>query len=122
MKGSTNLMAEFFKAHPHVIGRPTWGTRDWFGFEKSEVQWFEERGCEIVKVCAGPGDVILWDSRTMHWNCVPETQNIRAIVCEFPLILSRYVYTILVWLIGDHRCMLYSSKFCKPGSTADKSR
>jgi hypothetical protein len=86
MKGSTNSMAEFFKTHPHVIGRPTWGTRDWFGFEKSELQWFEERGCEIIKVCAEPGDVVLWDSRTMHWNCVPETQNIRAVICEFLLI------------------------------------
>jgi hypothetical protein len=96
MKGSTNLMGEFFKAHPQVIGRPTWGTRDWFGFEKSEVPWFEERGCEIVKVCAEPGDVILWDSRTMHWNCVPETQNIRAIICESPLILNRCMLVRLI--------------------------
>lgn len=82
MKGSTKLMPEFFRTHPQVIGRPTWGTRDWFGFEKDEVKWFEDRGCAILKVCADPGDIILWDSRTMHFNCVPKTQNLRAIVCE----------------------------------------
>ncbi|KAL2824416.1 hypothetical protein BDW59DRAFT_180283 [Aspergillus cavernicola] len=80
MKGSTKLMPEFFETHPDVIGRSTWGPTDWFGFDDKELQWFEERGCEVVKVCAEPGDVILWDSRTMHWNCVPTSQNLRAII------------------------------------------
>ncbi|KAL2839418.1 hypothetical protein BJY01DRAFT_257758 [Aspergillus pseudoustus] len=80
MKGSTKLMPEFFKTHSKVIGRQTWGPTDWFGFEKDELKWFEDRGCEIHKVCADPGDVILWDSRTMHFNCVPTSQNIRSLV------------------------------------------
>ncbi|PCH08937.1 Hypothetical protein PENO1_004240 [Penicillium occitanis (nom. inval.)] len=54
MKGSTSLMVEFFTAHPQVIGRPTWGTRDWFGFEKSEVQWFEERGPRPARGSSAP--------------------------------------------------------------------
>ncbi|KAL4797899.1 hypothetical protein BDV19DRAFT_397499 [Aspergillus venezuelensis] len=80
LKGSTKLMPEFFETHPEVIGRKTWGPADWFGFDDEEVKWFIDRGCEIHKVCADPGDVILWDSRTMHYNCVPTSQNLRAIV------------------------------------------
>lgn len=58
------------------------GPADWFGFEKEEVQWFKDRGCEIVKVCVDPGDLILWDSRTMHWNCLPESEAVRSVLCE----------------------------------------
>lgn len=83
VKGSTKLMPEFFKTHSGEIGRETWGPSDWFGFDESEVKWFEERGCEILKVNAEAGDLILWDSRTMHFNCVPSSQNLRAVVCEF---------------------------------------
>ncbi|KAJ5809649.1 uncharacterized protein N7503_001867 [Penicillium pulvis] len=80
MKGSTKLMPEFFKTHPKTMNRPTWGPSDWFGFEENEVKWFEERGCEVQKVNADAGDLILWDSRTMHYNCVPSSQNIRAVI------------------------------------------
>ncbi|KAJ5373312.1 hypothetical protein N7517_005318 [Penicillium concentricum] len=80
MEGSKRLLPEFFKTHSGTIGCPTWGPSDWFGFDESEVKWFEERGCEIHKVTAEPGDLILWDSRTMHFNCVPSTQNLRAII------------------------------------------
>ncbi|KAJ5801383.1 uncharacterized protein N7518_003451 [Penicillium psychrosexuale] len=80
VKGSTKLMPEFVKTHSGEIGRETWGPSDWFGFDESEVKWFEERGCEILKVNAEAGDLILWDSRTMHFNCVPSSQNLRAVV------------------------------------------
>ena len=85
-KGSHKLNEQFFKMHPEVRERPTWGPADWFGFSDEEVSWFTERGCEMVKVCAEPGDLILWDSRTMHHNTVPETQNVRAVmyICYTP--------------------------------------
>lgn len=56
---------------------------DWFGFEKEEVRWFLDRGCEVLKVCAEPGDLILWDSRTVHYNCLPESDNVRSVLCKF---------------------------------------
>ena len=80
LKGSHNLNKEFFRNHD-VKERKTWGPSDWFGFERSEVEWFEDRGCEIVKVCADPGDLILWDSRTVHYNVLPKSQNLRAVIC-----------------------------------------
>lgn len=82
MKGSQKFNEEFFKTHPEVVERGTWGSADWFGFDENEVKWFADKGCEIVKVCADPGDLILWDSRTMHFNCVPKTQNVRSVICE----------------------------------------
>ncbi|TVY14532.1 putative phytanoyl-CoA dioxygenase [Lachnellula arida] len=79
MKGSHKFKDEFFSAHD-VLDRKTWGPADWFGFETSEVKWFEDKGCELLKVCAGVGDLILWDSRTVHYNVLPESDNIRALI------------------------------------------
>lgn len=86
MKGSHKLNDQFFKSHPEVVGRSTWGSLDWFGFSDEEVAWFEKRGCELIKVCAEPGDLILWDSRTIHYNKLPESQNLRAVmyICYTP--------------------------------------
>jgi len=86
LKGSQKLDELFFKAHPEVKERPTWGPADWFGFLGGEVAWFEQRGCELIKVCAEPGDLILWDSRTVHYNKVPSSQNFRAVmyICYTP--------------------------------------
>lgn len=82
VKGSSKLNEQFFKSH-EVIGRKTWGSTDWFGFQQEEVDWFLNRGCEMVKVCAEPGDLLLWDSRTIHYNVLPESQNTRAVMCKF---------------------------------------
>ncbi|KAG9600568.1 hypothetical protein KCU77_g13153, partial [Aureobasidium melanogenum] len=91
MKGSTRLMEQFFAAHPDVLDRPTWGATDWFPFEQAELDWFKDRGCSIAKVCAGPGDLIVWDSRCMHYNEVPRSQNMRALIyaCYTPATLAK---------------------------------
>jgi hypothetical protein len=52
---------------------PAW-TPEWFGFTKNGMKWLEDHGLEWVKVCAEPGDLILWDSRTPHYN-VPSTSK-----------------------------------------------
>ena len=82
VRGSHNLTQGFFKKHPEVIGRETWGPEDWFGFTQEEVEWFINSGCEVVKVCADPGDLVIWDSRTIHYNKVPSSEQIRCIICE----------------------------------------
>ena len=82
IRNSHNFTEQFFNEHPEVVGRKTWGPEDWFGFEEQEVQWFLGKGCDIVKVCADPGDLIIWDSRTIHYNAMPTTDQIRSIVCE----------------------------------------
>lgn len=94
LKGSSKLNEQFFKAHS-VQGRKTWGPSDWFGFEQEEVDWFLERSWEVLKVCAEPGDLIVWDSRTVHWNVLPDSQVTRAAMCKSWL----YVYHARGWLI-----------------------
>lgn len=56
---------------------------DWYGFGGDEVASFEERGCELIKVEAKAGDLIVWDSRTVHYNVLPEGDKTRAVICEF---------------------------------------
>lgn len=82
VRGSHNLTQEFFKKHPDVVDRESWGPEDWFRFAEEEVDWFTQAGCEVVKVCAGPGDLIIWDSRTIHYNKPPESQQTRSLICE----------------------------------------
>lgn len=52
---------------------------DFFPFNKDHVAWFESQGCELIKVCAEPGDLILWDSRSLHYAEFPRNDNIRVI-------------------------------------------
>lgn len=82
MKGSHLLNDEFFKTHT-MEKNEAWGKvpDDWHGFSEEEVGWFEKRGCEIVKVCAEAGDLIVWDSRTVHYNVLPEGKQTRAVIC-----------------------------------------
>ena len=69
------------------------------------MQWFYDRGCELIKFDAEPGDLILWDSAyvlnlsslltqadpslfisTIHQNCSPSGQRDRIVtyVCMGP--------------------------------------
>lgn len=67
--GSHRQIEEFFdtKTDPS-----TWEWKDNRYFSKDDMAWFEQRGIKPVKVLAEPGDLILWDSRTIHWGGEPE--------------------------------------------------
>lgn len=73
---------EYWEGHPQKEK-----TTDWYLFtdeEKAADPMFKES----VKVCAGAGDMILWDSRTWHCNTTPTptSKGIRACVyvCMLP--------------------------------------
>jgi ectoine hydroxylase-related dioxygenase (phytanoyl-CoA dioxygenase family) len=92
MRGSHNFNDEFFETHS-MEKKEKWGKvpDDWHGFDDEEVAWFEERRCEIVKVEARAGDLIVWDSRTVHYNVLPEGEKARAVICEwFHLAIELY--------------------------------
>lgn len=110
LKKSHNLVEQFFHKHPETIGRQTWGPKDWFGFTQEEMTWFKDRGGEVVKVCAGPGDLIIWDSRTVHWNTLPETEQVRSIICKD--ICSQHMYSIDV--TASLTCYLQSRCLLRP--------
>ncbi|KIW12060.1 hypothetical protein PV08_09334 [Exophiala spinifera] len=87
VRGSHNHIDPYFKKFGIPSESRTWGSEDYFTFTQEEVDWFKEQGCEVVKVCAGPGDLIIWDSRTIHYNRLPESQQVRSIVyaCYAPV-------------------------------------
>ncbi|GAA5996608.1 uncharacterized protein JCM10292_003085 [Rhodotorula paludigena] len=85
MENSNRMTNRFFVETGRTDTR-SWGPVDWAGFNPDEEEWFFERGCKWVKVCAKPGDLILWDSRCIHMNCTPtgETDRTIAYVCMAP--------------------------------------
>jgi hypothetical protein len=63
--GSHRLTAEFFDTRTDAA---TWEWRDKRNFSEEDMVWFEQKGLKPVKVLAEPGDLILWDSRAIHWG------------------------------------------------------
>ncbi|KAL3475855.1 hypothetical protein BJX99DRAFT_270840 [Aspergillus californicus] len=81
LQGSSELFELFFKEHPpkpKAADAP--GQFDWYGFTLEDVAWFEDHGCKLIKVNAEPGDVIIWDSRTVHYASLPQSETIRTII------------------------------------------
>ncbi|KAK8858894.1 hypothetical protein IAR55_003125 [Kwoniella newhampshirensis] len=86
LEGSTPLYSEFFEAHIDQRPADGWSWMDGHGFSPEDLKWFEARGCKWRKVEAGPGDVILWDSRTVHYGA-PAKGNVPRVatyVCYKP--------------------------------------
>ncbi|WWD16297.1 hypothetical protein CI109_100723 [Kwoniella shandongensis] len=82
LTGSSQLVEEYFDTFGRVYREErTFGAFDYWMFSEEEQQWFTDRGCKWVKVCAGPGDLILWDSRAMHYNVMPKGERDR--VCSY---------------------------------------
>lgn len=52
-----------------------------YTFTDADLQWFKRQpGVEEIKVETSPGDMILWDSRLVHWNRTPTGEQIRVVV------------------------------------------
>lgn len=58
-----------------------------YGFTENGMKWLEEKGCTWVKVTADPGDLLVWDSRTPHYNLSSKTEQPRFAVytCYMPV-------------------------------------
>lgn len=77
---------EFFAAHPGVA------KGDWCKLTDKHIEWYLRRpGVKKVRVSAKAGDLVLWDSRTVHCNVPPEKGRLeprwRKVVyaCQMPL-------------------------------------
>lgn len=86
LEGSFSLYKEFFDSHDHDQPEGGWPTYDSYHHTESQLQWFYDRGCTWKHVDAAPGDVILWDSRCIHYGAAPKGQNARyaTYVCYKP--------------------------------------
>ena len=62
MKGSKALYTQLFEAFDDQKPERGWNTRDRHDHSPEQIQWLIDHGCEYHKVCAEPGDLLLWDS------------------------------------------------------------
>jgi hypothetical protein len=69
LPGSHKVIEEFFDTRTDPA---TWEWKDNRYFSKEDMTWFERKGIKPLKVLAEPGDLIVWDSRTVHWGGEPE--------------------------------------------------
>lgn len=77
--GSHALVEEFFDTQTKP---ETWEWRDNRYFDDKDMEWFRARGLSPHKVLAEPGDLILWDSRTIHWGGEPteKSDTVRTVI------------------------------------------
>lgn len=87
LRGSHLLHKEHFAAIGGFRAAQDSGEKEnAYQFTADDAAWYKGRGCEEVKVCAEEGDLIVWDSRLIHWNSSPVGEQIRFItyVCYCP--------------------------------------
>ncbi|KAF5008337.1 hypothetical protein FDECE_5380 [Fusarium decemcellulare] len=79
MDGSAALVEEFFDTKTDPA---TWEWKDNRYFSDEDMEWFKARSVSPVKVEAEPGDLILWDSRCIHWGGEPtkKSNTIRTVI------------------------------------------
>ncbi|KAK4044095.1 hypothetical protein C8A01DRAFT_31693 [Parachaetomium inaequale] len=85
-KGAHLLSEQFHEDMKGEERIPAW-TNEWYGFTDAGMAWLKDHGGEWIKVEAEPGDLLLWDSRTPHYN-VPAsgTQDRLAVyTCYMPV-------------------------------------
>jgi Phytanoyl-CoA dioxygenase (PhyH) len=71
--GSHKLNDEFFDTQ---TDRKSWlPMKDVHVFNKKELDWFAARSVHPHKICAEIGDLILWDSRTIHYGSEPTEKS-----------------------------------------------
>ncbi|GAA5869113.1 hypothetical protein JCM8547_008700 [Rhodosporidiobolus lusitaniae] len=77
---SHKLVKRFFD-ETGVKQEQDWGHRNYYTFTPEDIKWFQQQpGVEEIKVETQPGDLILWDSRTIHWNRTPTAEQVRVVV------------------------------------------
>ncbi|KAL2677325.1 hypothetical protein Neosp_011094 [[Neocosmospora] mangrovei] len=86
LENSNKFYAELWEHFDHKKGPNGWNKWEQQFVDKDMCDWLETKGCKWVKVCAQPGDLILWDSRCIHYGATPSSTNDRfaAYVCFKP--------------------------------------
>lgn len=84
--GGHTISEQFHREMANEPRIPAW-TPEWFGFTEKGMKWLADHGMEWKKVCADPGDLIVWDSRVPHYNLPPEGKQDRLAVyaCFMPV-------------------------------------
>ena len=85
-KGGAELSQQFHEEMKDEKKIPAW-TPEWYGYTEAGMKWLADHGCTWEKLCAEPGDLLLWDSRTPHYNLSSETSQPRFCIytCYMPV-------------------------------------
>lgn len=77
--GSHKYNDEFFDT---MTDPKDWSKKDIYLFSPEQLSWFTEKGIKPHKVCAEVGDLIVWDSRTIHYGAEPteKSTQIRTVI------------------------------------------
>ncbi|KAK2053574.1 phytanoyl-CoA dioxygenase [Colletotrichum caudatum] len=70
--GSHKVTELFFREH---TDRSQWTRKDFFSYTPEQIAWFEMQGYRERKVVAEPGDLIIWDSRLIHYGAEPTAKS-----------------------------------------------
>lgn len=89
LSGSLPLYNQYFEEHEEDKPEDGWTWADSYHFPQDRLQWFYDRGCKWIKVEAEPGDVILWDSRCVHYGAAAKGSRPRVATCTCPSPLPR---------------------------------
>lgn len=85
-RGGHLFSEEFHKEFANETRIPAW-TPEWYGFTENGMKYLEEKGYKWEKLCAEPGDLLVWDSRTPHYNLSSKTKQPRFAIytCYMPV-------------------------------------
>ncbi|GAA5987453.1 hypothetical protein JCM10908_001958 [Rhodotorula pacifica] len=79
LKGGHLVSQEYHQAFNEEEREFRW-TNEMYLFKDTGLKWLADKGLEWVKVNAGPGDLVLWDSRAPHYNVPPRGDQNRFVV------------------------------------------
>lgn len=86
LNGSFPLYKELFEVFDHQKPEGGWSINDTYHHTPEMLEWLYARGCTWTHVDASAGDLILWDSRCVHYGAAPDGGNPRyaTYVCYKP--------------------------------------
>ncbi|CZR52805.1 uncharacterized protein PAC_02682 [Phialocephala subalpina] len=99
MKHSAPFFRKFFEENP-VSGPTPWRTakhQDFHPFTEDNLDWYRSQGCELIKVCAELGDLIMWDSRQVHWAKFGDSDLVRTLIYA--------TYTPASWMTPENQVL-----------------
>jgi hypothetical protein len=70
--GSHKVTGTFFQEHTE---KSEWDRRDFYSYTSEQMKWFADQGFKEYKVTAEPGDLIIWDSRLIHYGAEPTDKS-----------------------------------------------
>lgn len=62
LSGSSTYYTELWRQFDHKKPEGGWNAAALQYVDEEMCQWLESKGCKWIKVCAEPGDLLLWDS------------------------------------------------------------